>query len=67
MILEKGNKRIAIECKASPAPKVTKGFWRAIEDVKPQLTFIIAPILDKYNIAEQVVVCGLEEFLTLDL
>lgn len=65
LILEKGNKRIAIECKASAAPKVTKGFWRAIEDVKPQKTFIIAPITGQYAIAEQVMVCSLEEFLNI--
>lgn len=67
LILEKGNQRIAIECKASAAPKVTKGFWRAIEDVKPQQTFIIAPILGQYPIADKVIVCGLEEFLTLEI
>jgi len=65
LILERGNKRIAIECKASAAPKVTKGFWRAIEDVKPQRTFIIAPIAGQYDIADQVSVCGLEEFLNI--
>ena len=64
LILEKGGKRIAIECKASAAPKVTKGFWRAIDDVKPQKTFIIAPISGAYDIAAQVTVCGLEDFLS---
>lgn len=64
LILEKGGKRIAIKCKASAAPKVTKGFWRAIDDVKPQKTFIIAPISGAYDIAAQVTVCGLEDFLS---
>ena len=65
LILEKGNQRIVIECKASAAPKVTKGFWRSLEVIKPQRTFVIAPILDSYAIAEQVTVCGLEEFLSI--
>jgi hypothetical protein len=30
-------------------------------------TFIIAPILGQYNIAEQVTVCSLEEFLNIEL
>lgn len=67
LILEKGNQRIAIECKASAAPKLSKGFWRALEVVKPQKTFIIAPISGAYDIAHQVTVCGLEDFLQLKL
>lgn len=67
LILVKGNQRIAIECKASTAPKLTKGFWRALEVVKPQKTFVIAPILGYYDIAPQVMVCGLEEFLNIKI
>ena len=66
LILEKGNKRIAVECKATAAPKVTKGFWRALEDVKPQKTYIIVPIQVSYEIAPNVTVCGLEEFLNIN-
>ena len=65
LILEKGNQRIAIECKASTAPKLTKGFWRAIEVVKPQQTFVIIPTKISYEIAPNVTVCGLDEFLNL--
>lgn len=65
LILEKGNQRIAIECKASTAPKLTKGFWRAIEDTKPQNIFVIAPISGSYAIAAQVTVCSLDYFLSL--
>jgi len=66
LILEKGNQRIAIECKASAAPKPTKGFWRALEDIKPQKTYIIAPIADSYPIKESVMVCGLTIFLEME-
>lgn len=65
LILEKGNQRIAIECKASTAPKLTKGFWRAIEVVKPQQTFVIIPTQVLYEIAPNVTVCGLSEFLNI--
>jgi predicted AAA+ superfamily ATPase len=67
LILEKGNQRIAIECKASTAPKLTKGFWRAIEVVKPQQTFVIIPTQVVYEIAPNVTVCGLSEFLNIIL
>jgi uncharacterized protein len=67
LIIVNGNQRIAIECKASTAPKLTKGFWRALEVVKPQKTFVIAPILGYYDIAPQVMVCGLDEFLNMEI
>ncbi len=67
LVLEKGNKRIAIECKISTAPKVTKGFWRAVEVVQPQQIFIIIPIPANYSIAPQVTVCGLSEFLNAEI
>jgi predicted AAA+ superfamily ATPase len=67
LILEKGNQRIAIECKASTAPKLTKGFWRAIEIVKPQKTYVIIPTQVLYEIAPNVTVCGLSEFLNIEI
>lgn len=66
LILEKGNQRIAIECKASMTPKLAKGFWRALEVVQPQRIFVITPISGSYNISPQVTVCGLEEFLNIE-
>jgi predicted AAA+ superfamily ATPase len=66
LILEKGNQRIAIECKASTAPKLVKGFYRAIEAVKPQQTFVIIPTQISYEIAPNVTVCGLSEFLNIE-
>jgi len=63
LILEKGNRRIAIECKASTAPKLTKGFYRALEVIKPQQTYVIIPTSVSYEIAPNITVCGLSEFL----
>lgn len=67
LILKKGNQTIAIECKASDAPKVTKGFYRSLEVIKPNKTFIIAPTNDTYKIAENITVIGLENFINLKL
>ncbi len=67
LIIKKGSKIIAVECKASTAPKLTKGFWNAINDVQPDKTYIIAPIAEKYPIKENVFVCGINEFLKEDL
>lgn len=65
LVLEKGNQRIAVECKATTAPKLTKGFYRALEVVKPQQTFVIIPTQVSYEIAPNITVCGLSEFLSL--
>jgi uncharacterized protein len=67
LILKKGNQTIAIECKASDAPKVNKGFYRSLEVIQPNKTFIIAPTNDTYKIAENITVIGLENFLKLDI
>jgi len=66
LILKKGNQIIAVECKAADAPKVTKGFYRSLEIIKPTKTFIIAPTNDTYPIAENITVIGLEQFLKID-
>ncbi|MBN1550543.1 ATP-binding protein, partial [bacterium] len=33
LLIEKGNRRIAVEIKASKAPSPTKGFWQALDDL----------------------------------
>jgi len=65
LIIQKSNTIIAIECKASVAPQVTKGFWNVISSVLPQKTFIVAPIAGYYPIKENVFVSGLNEVIPL--
>lgn len=67
LILEKGTVRIAIECKAAAAPKLSKGFWKAIETIKPTKTFVIIPTSENYSITYDVTICGLEEFLQMKI
>lgn len=63
LVLTKGRKVIAVECKASTAPQLTKGFWKAVDDVNAKMVYVIAPISEMYSIKENVVVCGLSQFL----
>lgn len=65
LVLRKGSKIIAVECKASTAPQPGKGFWRAIQDVAPDQTYIIAPVPDSYSLKSNVYVTGIVEFLKL--
>ncbi len=63
LIIERGSRRIAVECKASSAPQVTKGFWSAIETVKPDKTYIVSPVPVSYPFKNDVEVCGLSDFV----
>ncbi len=63
LIIERGSRVVAVECKASSAPQVAKGFWNAIDIVQPDKTYIIAPVSSSYSFKNDVEVCGLAEFL----
>jgi predicted AAA+ superfamily ATPase len=45
---------IAVEIKYSTAPKLTKGFWNAYNDINPQKAFVVYPGKDDYPIAENI-------------
>lgn len=64
LILEKGSNRIAVECKASTAPQVSKGFWNALEDLEISEARVIAPVKDAYSIKKNVMVVPLAHFIT---
>jgi uncharacterized protein len=59
LVLSRGRRRVAVECKASSAPEVTKGFWRALEDVAPGEAWIAAPVKEPYALARNVIVAPL--------
>lgn len=44
VVVELGNKKYGFEIKFSSAPKVTKGFWQACQDVGVQHAYILAPV-----------------------
>jgi len=56
LILEKGNKRVAVECKGSTSPNLNRGFWNAVSEVKFQEVWVIAPIKEAYPIESGVMV-----------
>jgi predicted AAA+ superfamily ATPase len=64
LVLDIHGKIIAIECKASVAPQVTKGFYKAIEVLKPVKTFIVAPIeTTMYPLQENIFVGSLKDVI----
>ncbi len=63
LILEKGRRRIAVECKASSSPAPTKGFWNAISDLGLKEVWVIAPVKDVYPIEKNIIVSPLGYFI----
>ncbi|MBA3626019.1 MAG: DUF4143 domain-containing protein [Methylibium sp.] len=53
-VVERGMKTIAIEIKFSAAPKPTKGFWNALQDLQADRAYVIAPVQRRYRLAEGV-------------
>ena len=64
LIMSKGNHRIAIEIKASKAPKVSRGFWSACDDIKATEKFVIALVDESYQIQNGAEVMDLNDAIT---
>lgn len=45
VVVELGSKKIGFEIKFSTAPKVTRGFWQACQDIKLDHAYVVAPVL----------------------
>ena len=54
VVAEKGRRRLGFEIKLSSAPAVSKGFWQAVADVRPEKTWVIAPVESGYPLAKHV-------------
>lgn len=59
LVLERGQRRIAIECKASTAPDVSRGFWQSLEDLEVEKAYVAAPVGEAYPLRPRVEVCPL--------
>lgn len=58
LVLEKGTRRLAFEFKASSAPSVTRGFHQAIADIRPERTFVVAPVNQSYPVGNTITICS---------
>ena len=65
LILQKGDRIFAaIEIKYASVPKVSRGFYIAIEDLTPENRYIIIPGEENYQLTAEIRVHGLNYFLT---
>jgi predicted AAA+ superfamily ATPase len=65
LILERGRRRLAVECKASTAPVVSRGFWSALEDLGIDEAWVVAPVAEPYPLRAGVMVTPLRALLDL--
>lgn len=68
LVLKKQDKKIAIECKVSNAPKPSRGFYSALSDLSIDNGYIIAPIEGaSYPLNSQTTIISLDEFLNMKI
>jgi predicted AAA+ superfamily ATPase len=63
LVLRKGRRTLAFELKSSSVPRVSKGFWNALEDVSPDEAYVVAPVEDSYPMKGDVMVSPLQEIV----
>lgn len=58
LILQRGDRLIAVECKASASPQPSAGFYRSLDDLGLKQGYIVAPIGDtpEYPLNERAIV-----------
>ena len=61
LVLKKAERKLAFEFKASSAPMVTKGFWRALDDLEIDEAWIVAPVKEGYPLGPNVNVVPLAD------
>ena len=59
VVVETGLQKVGFEIKFSEAPKMTKGFWQACEDVGVDRAYVVAPVREGWKMAGNVEVIPL--------
>lgn len=54
VVAERGNKKIGFEIKFSSAPTLSRGFWSAVDDLKLERVYVVAPLETGYPIGQNV-------------
>ncbi len=62
-VLQHNNRVIAIECKASYSPTLSKGNHIAINDIQPQYSFVVTPSSDTWPMTKGIDVVSLTDLL----
>jgi len=60
LVIQRGGRLVTVEFKASASPRVTRGFWHALEDLNPEHTWVAARVPDPYPLTDRVTVGPLQ-------
>jgi uncharacterized protein len=63
LIMERGLQKIVVEVKASSSPKVSRGFYNALQLIEPTESFIISPVEIEFQLNKGVTVTSLSGFI----
>jgi predicted AAA+ superfamily ATPase len=63
LILEKSDKRYAVEVKLSSAPKLSSGFYQALEELKIIKAWVVAPVDEPYPVKNNVMIAPLQRVI----
>jgi len=63
LILRRGRRTLAFELKSSSVPRVSKGFWNALDDISPDEAYVVAPVKESYPMKGSVMVSPLQEII----
>jgi uncharacterized protein len=63
LVLRKGRRTLAFELKSAKVPRVSKGFWNALEDVAPDEAYVVAPVAEAYPLKSGVMVMPIAEII----
>jgi len=63
-ILSKGQRKVAVECKLSRSPKLSRGFHTLMTDLKISTGFVVCPINDSFPLSESTIAIGLKPLIS---
>ena len=53
-VVRRGQKIVALECKASTAPSVGKGTYSALDAIRPTAAYVVAPVGETYPLNDRI-------------
>lgn len=65
LVIEHRSRKIGVEIKFSSAPKPSRGFWQALEDLQITRAYVVAPVQRRYALAQGVMVVPVWEIESL--
>jgi len=61
LVMERAGRRHLIECKLSKAPRPSRGFHELMETLKPDKSWVVAPVEEDYEFKKNIWVCPLDK------